>query len=108
VKVEHVKQPIITSGTTAAQAFQAVRLDALSTQMLGPADIPRWKSKPAYYESPQLASYYVGFNVKQVPDVNERRALAMAIDRRALVGPVRLRRMPGSRPTPTRRATCRR
>ena len=53
--------------------------------MIGPADIPRWKGKPAYYESPQLASYYVGVNVKKVPDVNERRALALAIDRRALV-----------------------
>jgi oligopeptide transport system substrate-binding protein len=85
VSVERVKQPIITNGTTAVQAFQAGSVDALSTQMLGPADIPRWKTKPAYYESPQLASYYVGVNVKKVPDVNERRALALAIDRRALV-----------------------
>jgi oligopeptide transport system substrate-binding protein len=80
-----VQAPIISSGTTAVAAFQAGRLDALSTQMLGPADIPRFKSKPEYYESPQLASYYVGFNVKKVTDVNQRRAMAMAIDRRAIV-----------------------
>jgi oligopeptide transport system substrate-binding protein len=85
VAVEKVESPIISSGTTAVQAFQAGRVDALSTQMLGPADIPRFKSKPEYYESPQLASYYVAFNVKKVPDVNQRRAMAMAIDRRAIV-----------------------
>jgi oligopeptide transport system substrate-binding protein len=85
VAVERVNGPIITSGTTAVQAFEAGRVDALSTQMLGPADIPRWRSKPAYYESPQLASYHVGFNLKKVTNVNQRRAMAMAIDRRALV-----------------------
>jgi oligopeptide transport system substrate-binding protein len=85
VSLERVKIPIITSGTTAVQAFQAGNVDALSTQMLPPVDIPRWRHKPAYYESPQLASYYVGFNVKQVASVVQRRAMAMAIDRRALV-----------------------
>src|SRR5436190_454859 len=85
VTVESVQQPIITSGTTAVAAFQAGRVDALSTQMLGPADIPRFKGKPEYYTSPQLASYYVGFNVKKVGDVNQRRAMALAIDRQALV-----------------------
>ncbi len=85
VTVERVEQPIISSGTTAVQAFQAGRVDALTTQMLGPVDIPNWKRKPQYYESPQLASYFVGINVKKVSDVNERRALALAIDRKALV-----------------------
>jgi oligopeptide transport system substrate-binding protein len=85
VAVERVSQPMITNGTTAVQAFQAGRVDALTTQMLGPADIPRWRNKPAFYRSPQLASYYVGFNVKNVPDVNQRRAMALAIDRRAIV-----------------------
>jgi oligopeptide transport system substrate-binding protein len=85
VPIENVKLPIITNGTTAVLAFEAGRVDALTTQMLGPADIPRFKSKPDYYESPQLATYYVGFNLKKITDVNQRRAMAMAIDRRALV-----------------------
>ena len=85
VTVERVNQPVITSGTTAVAAFEAGRVDALNTQMLGPADIPPWRNKPAYYQSPQLASYYVGFNVKNVPDVNQRRAMALGVDRRALV-----------------------
>jgi oligopeptide transport system substrate-binding protein len=85
VSLERVMLPIITSGTTAVQAFQAGNVDALSTQMLPPVVIPRWKAKPAFYQSPQLATYYLGFNVKAVPDVNQRRAMAMAIDRRALV-----------------------
>src|SRR5207248_2926779 len=77
--------PLITSGTTAVQAFEAGNVDALSTNMLSPVDIPHWNGKPAYYESPQLSSYYFGFNVRKVTDLNQRRAMAMAIDRRALV-----------------------
>jgi oligopeptide transport system substrate-binding protein len=100
VAIETVKLPIITNGTTAVQAFQAGRVDALTTQMLGPPDIPRFKGKPAYYESPQLASYYVGFNLKKVTDVNQRRAMAMAIDRRALVDHVSLSGEPAQGFTP--------
>jgi oligopeptide transport system substrate-binding protein len=85
VSLERVKIPIISSGTTAEQAFETGSIDALYTQMVGPADIPSWKGKPAYYESPQLASYYVGFNVKNVASVDQRRAMSMAIDRRAIV-----------------------
>ncbi len=85
VAVNRVNGPIITSGTTAVQAFQAGRVDALTPTMLGPADIPHWKSKPGYYTSPQLSSYFIGLNVKKIPDVNERRALALAIDRQAIV-----------------------
>ena len=100
VAIENVKLPIITSGTTAVQAFQAGRVDALTTQMLGPPDIPRFKGKPDYYESPQLASYYVGFNLKKVTDVNQRRAMALAIDRRAIVDHVSLSGEPAQGFTP--------
>jgi oligopeptide transport system substrate-binding protein len=100
VAIETVKLPIITNGTTAVQAFQAGRVDALTTQMLGPPDIPRFKGKPDYYESPQLASYYVGFNLEKVTDVNQRRAMAMAIDRRALVDHVSLSGEPAQGFTP--------
>ena len=74
------------------QALPAGRVDALTPTMLGPADIPHWKSKPEYYTSPQLSSYFIGLNVKKIPDVNERRALALAIDRQAIVEPHLLRR----------------
>lgn len=85
ISLERVEMPMIASGTPAVQAFQAGDVDALSTQMLGPPYISRWKGKPEYYKSPQLATNYLGFNLKKVRDVDQRRAMAMAIDRRALV-----------------------
>jgi oligopeptide transport system substrate-binding protein len=85
ISIERVDMPMIAAGAPAAEAFQAGDVDALSKQMLGPADIPRWKGTPAYYESPQLATNYIGINVKKVTDVDQRRAMAMAIDRRALI-----------------------
>jgi len=85
VLLERVEMPMIASGAPAVQAFEAGDVDALSTQMLGPPDIPRWKGNSAYYESPQLATNYVGFNLEKVTDVGQRRAMAMAIDRRALI-----------------------
>lgn len=85
ISLERVEMPTIAAGAPAAEAFQAGDVDALSKQMLGPPDIPRWKRKPAYYESPQLATNYIGINVKNIRNVDQRRAMAMAIDRRALI-----------------------
>lgn len=100
ISLERVEMPMIASGTPAVQAFQAGDVDALSTQMLGPPDIPRWKGKPEYYTSPQLATYYLGFNLKKIRGVDQRRAMAMAIDRRALVDHVILSGTPADGFTP--------
>lgn len=46
--------------------------------------IPFIRGKPGYRRYPLLDTEFYGFNVKNVPDVNERRALALAIDRSSL------------------------
>jgi oligopeptide transport system substrate-binding protein len=48
-------------------------------------DIPRLKHDPTYQNYPGLGTYYYGFNVKNIPDVNQRRAMAFAIDRQAII-----------------------
>jgi oligopeptide transport system substrate-binding protein len=45
----------------------------------------RLKTLPEYQQYPALGTYYYGFNVKQVSDVNQRRAMAMAINRREII-----------------------
>ena len=50
-----------------------------------PSDTPRWKGKPEFVVFPALGTYYYGFNVKKIPNVDQRRAMAMAIDRTAII-----------------------
>ena len=50
-----------------------------------PSDTPHIKSTPAYQQFPSLGVYYYGFNVKAIPDANQRKAMALAIDRQAIV-----------------------
>ena len=73
--------PIIVDGTTPVQAFEAGEVDALDGGGLPPADMPRLKQTPEYEKYPALGTYYYGFNMKNIPDVNQRRAMALAIDR---------------------------
>src|SRR5262249_45405451 len=49
------------------------------------ADTPQIKGTPAYKQFPSLGVYYYGFNVKNITDVNQRRAMALAIDRKTIV-----------------------
>jgi oligopeptide transport system substrate-binding protein len=46
--------------------------------------IPVIKGKPGYSFHPNMDTEFYAFNTKAVPDVNERRALALAIDRSSL------------------------
>ncbi|HET8812393.1 MAG TPA: peptide ABC transporter substrate-binding protein [Gaiella sp.] len=84
VKLERINGSMITEGTTALRAFEAGELDT-SGQGLPPVDLPRLKGTPEYSQYPGLGTYYYGFNVKTVPDVNQRRAMALAIDRQTII-----------------------
>ena len=75
---------MITEGTTALRAFEAGELDT-SGQGLPPVDLPRLKQTPEYAQYPGLGTYYYGLNVKTVPDVKQRRAMALAIDRQTII-----------------------
>jgi oligopeptide transport system substrate-binding protein len=84
VKLNTVKLTIITDGSTAEQAFNAGNVDVNETGW-PPSDTPQIKSTPAYKQFPSLGVYYYGFNVKNITDVNQRRAMSLAIDRKTIV-----------------------
>jgi oligopeptide transport system substrate-binding protein len=84
VTLTRVNGRMISDGTTAVQAFEAGEIDA-QVGGLPPAEMPRLKELSEYQQYPALGTYYYGFNVKQVTDVNQRRAMALAIDRQTLI-----------------------
>jgi len=84
VKLTRVEQPIITDGTTAENAFTAGNIDVDGTGV-PPVDIPKWKSTKFWHVYKALGTYYYGFNVKNITDVNQRRAMAFSIDRAQIV-----------------------
>jgi oligopeptide transport system substrate-binding protein len=84
VKLQTVKMKIITDGSTAEQAFNTGDVMVNETGW-PPSDTPRIKEQPTYQQFPSLGVYYYGFNVKKITDVNQRKAMALAIDRQAIV-----------------------
>lgn len=84
VKLQRINGSMITEGTTALRAFEAGELDT-SGQGLPPVDLPRLKETPEYSQYPGLGTYYYGVNVETVPDVKQRRAMALAIDRQTII-----------------------
>ncbi len=85
VKLTRVEGRIIVDGTTRVAAFEAGEVDALDGGGLPPADIPRLKETPEYENYPALGTYMYEFNTKNIPDVNQRKAMSMAIDRRTII-----------------------
>jgi oligopeptide transport system substrate-binding protein len=83
VHLTRVDGKMITDGNTALQAYQTGALDV--NLNLPTAQLPQLKTTPDYQQYAALGTYYYGFNVKQVPDVHERRALSLAIDRQAII-----------------------
>jgi ABC-type oligopeptide transport system substrate-binding subunit len=84
VKLTRVNGRMISDGTTAVQAFEAKELDVLY-QGLPVDEISRLKETPEYDQYPGLGTYYYGFNVKNITDVKQRRAMSLAIDRRSII-----------------------
>ena len=84
VKLNQIQMQIIADGATAANAFDANNIDVNTTGTL-PQDIPKYKKNGALQIDPALGTYYYGFNVKNISDVNQRRAMAFAIDQSAII-----------------------
>jgi oligopeptide transport system substrate-binding protein len=84
VTLTRVDGKIISDGTTAEQSYEAGDVD-VDTTGIPVADIDRWKSQPDYQQYDGLGTYYYGFNVKNITDVNQRRAMAFAIDRQSII-----------------------
>ena len=84
VNLDRVVLTIITDASTALNAFKAGNVD-VSTTGLNPVDVKDLKKTPFLKTYKALGTYYYGFNVKNIPDVNQRRAMSFAIDRKAIV-----------------------
>jgi oligopeptide transport system substrate-binding protein len=84
VTLERVNGRMISDGITAVQAFEAGEVDVLQGG-LPPDEISRLKETPEYEQYPGLGTYYYGVNVKNITDVNQRRAMALAIPRQSII-----------------------
>src|SRR5215218_1274644 len=84
VRLQQIVHPIIVDGTTAENAFSAGNID-VDTTGVPPVDIPKWKKTKFWKVYKALGTYYYGFNVKNISDVNQRRAMAFSIDRTQIV-----------------------
>jgi oligopeptide transport system substrate-binding protein len=85
VSLERVNGRIIIDGTTRVQAFEAGEVDALDGSGLPPDEMSRLKELPEYENYPYLGTYYYGFNVENISDVNQRKAMSLAIDRQTII-----------------------
>jgi len=84
VTLERVNGRMISDGVTAVQAFEAGEVDVLQGG-LPPDEISRLKDTPEYEQYPGLGTYYYGVNVENISDVNQRRAMALAIPRQSII-----------------------
>jgi oligopeptide transport system substrate-binding protein len=83
VSLTRVNGRMITDGTTAVQAYEAGEIDV--NLDVPPEEIARLKDTEDYQQYPYLGTYYYGLNVKNITDPLQRRAMAMAIDRRTII-----------------------
>jgi oligopeptide transport system substrate-binding protein len=83
VKLERVNGRMITDGTTAVQAYEAGEVDVNTN--IPTEEITRIKETEAYEQYPGLGTYYYGINTKNIPDVNQRRAMSLAVNRREII-----------------------
>jgi oligopeptide transport system substrate-binding protein len=101
VKLERVDARIISDAATALRAFEAGEIDAcFETTCIPPAEAEQLKESKEYAKTPALATRYLGFNVSTVTDPEQRRAMALAIDRRAIVENITAHETPATSFTP--------
>jgi oligopeptide transport system substrate-binding protein len=84
VALTRVEGRIIVDGTTAVQSFEAGEVDVLDEQ-LPSEEISRLKDTPEYELYQGLSTSYYGFNMKQVTDINQRRAMSLAVNRQQII-----------------------
>jgi oligopeptide transport system substrate-binding protein len=83
VNLTRVNGRMITDGTTAVQAFEAGEVDVIGE--IPPEELPRLKETEDYQQYPGLGTYYYGVNMKNITDVNQRKAMSLAINRREII-----------------------
>jgi oligopeptide transport system substrate-binding protein len=85
VELTRVNGRMISDSTAAVRAFEAGEIDVASGL---PAAAVGRTATDDYQRYAGLGTYYYGVNVENVPDVNQRRAMSLAIDRREIVDDV--------------------
>jgi oligopeptide transport system substrate-binding protein len=85
VKLTSIPGKIVVDGTTRVQSFESGEIDALDGGGIPPDEIARLKDTPEYELYPSLGTYYYGVNIKNIPDIHERRALSLAMNRREII-----------------------
>jgi len=83
ISLTRVNGRMISDATTSVQAYEAGEIDV--NPNLPVEEIARIKETEDYDRYPSLATYYYGFNVKNITDVNQRRAMSLAINRREVI-----------------------
>jgi oligopeptide transport system substrate-binding protein len=83
VRLARIDMPIIVDQATSTNAFEAGNIDACEG-CVPTAQIPKWKKTRFWKTYTAIGTYYYGFNVKNISDVNQRRAMANQIDRKAI------------------------
>lgn len=84
VKINRVTFTAISDAATAENAYSAGNADINEVDLTGPL-VDKWKKSKEYKTYGTIGTYYYGFNVKNIPDVNQRRAMAFAIDQKAII-----------------------
>src|SRR3954470_11172554 len=85
VTLTSVPGKIIVDGTTRVQAFESGEVDVFDGAGIPPDEIARLKETPEYESYPSLGTYYYGFNIKNISDIHERRALSLAVNRQEII-----------------------
>lgn len=83
ITLTRVNGRVITDGTTSVQAYEAGEVDVNGN--LPVEEIPQIKETEDYKQYTSLGTYMYGFNVENIPDVNQRRAMTLAINRQELI-----------------------
>lgn len=84
VKLSKVELAIIPDAATALNSFNAGRTEIVPAVSIPLASVPTMRKTPYWHVYKALGTAYYGFNVKNVRDANQRRAMAFAIDRTAI------------------------
>lgn len=85
-----INMPFVQDPETAFQLYQTNQLDIMGSQQFPPAEVAGQVGKPGFHQIPQFFDAYIGFNNAKAPlnNVNLRRALALAVDKKTLADQV--------------------
>ena len=85
VQLARLEAVVIGNATARVQAFDAGEVMALDGSGLPATELPALRERREFEAYPALSTYAYALNTETVRDVRQRRAMALAVDRAALV-----------------------